>query len=90
MRPEQTIKLKLTEQPMNGAIHKLTLLFLGVFVASCVAVAVYQLVWVMPQKRCEDREGWWDPQTRLCGTPIFLPNLTHRPIGAPKITPNAR
>jgi hypothetical protein len=79
--------MNLTEQPMNQAIQRLMLVFVGVFCVSCVAVAVYQLVWVMPQKRCEAHEAWWDPQTRICATPIFLPALTHRPIGAPKVTP---
>jgi hypothetical protein len=74
----------LTEQPMNPVIQRLSLLFVSLFFACCVAVAVYQFVWVAPAKRCEARGAWWDPDTRICATPIFLPALTHRPIGAPK------
>jgi hypothetical protein len=75
---------------MNKAIERLTVLFVSLFAVCCVAVAVYQLVWVMPSKRCEEHGAWWDPSTRICATPIYLPNLTHRPIGAPKLTPLAR
>jgi hypothetical protein len=84
------MKLQLTEQPMNRAIERLTLLFVGAFVVCCVAVAVYQVVWVMPVKRCEDRGWWWDPATRQCGMPISVTAFTHRPIGSPKITVAAK
>ena len=79
------MKFKLTETPINKAIERLTLLFVGVFAVSCVVVAVYQLVWVMPVKRCEDHGFWWDPATRVCAMPISVTSFTHRPIGAPKI-----
>ena len=46
------MRIDLTEQPMNRAIEKLTLFFVGVFAVCCVGVAVYQLVWVMPAKQC--------------------------------------
>ncbi|MDB5458767.1 MAG: hypothetical protein JWO72_508 [Caulobacteraceae bacterium] len=82
--------MKLTEQPMNQMIQRLALVFVGIFAVSCVAVAVYQVVWVMPAKRCLEHNGWWDPFGRVCATPIFLPDLTHRPIGAPKLTPLSR
>jgi hypothetical protein len=82
--------MKLTEQPMNRMIQRLALVFVGIFAVSCVAVAVYQVMWVMPAKRCIEHNGWWDPFGRVCATPIFLPDLTHRPIGAPKLTPQSR
>ena len=82
--------MDLTEQPLNRLIHKIALGFVAVFAVSCVAIAIYQVVWVMPEKRCLDANGWWDPGQRVCGTPIFLPDLTHRPIGAPKLTPLSR
>jgi hypothetical protein len=81
--------MNLTEQPTNPLVQRLTLAFVGVFFASCVAVAVYQVLWVAPEKRCDAHDAWWDPQTRVCATPIFLPALTHRPIGAPRVTPTA-
>ena len=82
--------MDLTEQPQHRIIHRMALGFAAAFAVSCVAIAIYQLVWVMPEKRCLDHNGWWDPATRICGTPIFLPDLTHRPIGSPKLTPLSR
>ncbi len=84
------MKFQLTEQPMNRAIERLALLFVGLFAISLVAVAAYQVVWVIPAKQCEAHSAWWDPSTRVCATPIYLPNLTHRPIGSPRLTPLER
>ena len=84
------MKIRLTEQPMNKAVERLAVLFVGAFAVCCVAVAVYQLVWVMPAKKCEEHGAWWDPDTRVCATPLYIPALTHRAPGSPKITPQAR
>jgi hypothetical protein len=82
------MRFDLTEQPMNRVIERLTLFFVGVFAVCCVGVAVYQLVWVMPAKQCEQRGWWWDPDTRQCGMPVSVTSFTHRPIGSPKVTPS--
>jgi hypothetical protein len=84
------MKIRLTEQPMNKAVERLTVFFVGVFALCCVAVAAYQLIWVMPAKTCEDHGAWWDPETRVCATPLYIPALTHRKPGSPKLTPQAR
>jgi hypothetical protein len=67
---------------MNRLIDRLKLFFLGLFAISCVVVWVYQLLWVAPMKACESHGNWWDPLSRVCATPIYLPNLTGRPVGA--------
>ena len=67
---------------MNRLIDQLKLFFLGLFAISCVAVWTYELLWVAPRKACEAHGNWWDPFSRVCATPIYLPNLTGRPIGA--------
>jgi len=67
---------------MNRLIDRLKLFFLGLFAISCAAVWAYQLLWVAPMKACESHGNWWDPLSRVCATPIYLPNLTGRPIGA--------
>jgi hypothetical protein len=82
------MRFDLTELPMNRAIEKLTLFFVGVFAICCVGVAAYQVVWVLPEKHCEQRGWWWDPQTRLCGMPVSVTSFTHRPIGSPRVTPS--
>jgi hypothetical protein len=81
------MNIQLTEQPMNRAIERLMLFFVGLFAVSLVAVAVYQVVWVLPARHCEERGWWWDGDTRQCGMPISVTSFTHRPIGAPKVTP---
>ena len=67
---------------MNRLIDQLKLFFLGLFAISCVAVWTYELLWAAPRKACEAHGNWWDPFSRVCATPIYLPNLTGRPIGA--------
>jgi hypothetical protein len=67
---------------MNRLIDRLKIFFLGLFAISCVVVWVYQLVWVAPMKACEAHGNWWDPLSRVCATPIYLPNLTGRTVGA--------
>ena len=66
---------------MNPLIDRLKIFFLGVFALACVAVWVYQLLWVAPEKLCESQWNWWDPQSRVCATPLYLPDLTGRPVG---------
>jgi hypothetical protein len=66
---------------MNRLIDRLKLFFLGLFAISCVAVWTYELLWAAPRKACEAHGNWWDPFSRVCATPIYLPNLTGRPIG---------
>ena len=66
---------------MNRFIDRLKLFFLGVFAFACIGVWAYELLWAAPEKRCEGHGGWWDPHTRVCATPIYLPNLTGRPVG---------
>jgi hypothetical protein len=81
------MRFQLTEQPVNRAIERIFLLFVGAFAVSMVAVAVYQVVWVLPQKHCEQRGWWWDPGSRQCGMPVSVTTFTHRAIGSPKVTP---
>ncbi len=67
---------------MNRLIDRLKIFFLGLFAISCVVVWAYQVLWAAPRKACEAHGDWWDPSSRVCATPIYLPNLTGRPIGA--------
>ncbi|HVY35610.1 MAG TPA: hypothetical protein VG960_14445 [Caulobacteraceae bacterium] len=67
---------------MNRLIDRLKLFFLGLFAIACVVVWAYQLLWVAPMKACESHGNWWDPFSRVCATPLYLPNLTGRPAGA--------
>ena len=66
---------------MNNTITRLKYIFLGLFVLAAAASAAYQIFWVKPAKQCEATGAWWDPRTRICATPLYIPNLTGRPEG---------
>jgi hypothetical protein len=66
---------------MNPTIDKLKLLFLALFVVGAAASWGYQVLWVWPSKNCEARGAWWDPGTRTCAAPIYIPDITGRPEG---------
>ena len=66
---------------MSSTINRLKLVFLGVFFIGAVAAWAYQVWWVMPAKACEAQGAWWDPRTRICATPIYIPDITGRPEG---------
>ena|SRR3712207_582343 len=65
---------------MTRFINRLMLGFVALFVVSTIAVGVYQFAYVIPGKRCEASGRWWDPQSRVCATPIFIPHITGRPV----------
>ena len=75
---------------MTRFIDRLKLIFVGIFALSCVAIWPYELLWAAPARRCEAHGAWWDPSTRVCATPIFLPQITGRPIGAPRVSQTAK
>lgn len=54
---------------------------MGLFLLAGAAVWAYQLIWGWPGERCEARGGWWDPAERICGQPIYIPDLTGRRPG---------
>jgi len=64
---------------MNRFINRLMLSFFALFVFGAVAVGYYQFAYVIPAKRCEEGGRWWDPQSRTCATPIYIPHITGRP-----------
>ena len=67
---------------MTRFYNRLMLGFCALFVVG-VAVAVgYQLMYVIPAQKCESVGHWWEPSTRTCATPLYLPHITGRPITA--------
>jgi hypothetical protein len=70
---------------MNRFIHRVMAGFAAVFLASVAAITVYAVFWQAPEHRCEQHGNWWDPEDRVCAKPIFLPNVTHRPLGSPPL-----
>jgi hypothetical protein len=63
-------------------LNRIELIFVGLVVLTIVIVAAVQMIWIDPAKACEAAGNWWDPQTRICGQVVYLPNITHRPIGS--------
>ncbi|WGM37970.1 hypothetical protein [Caulobacter sp. NIBR1757] len=66
---------------MSNAITRLKWIFLGLFAIGVVGIWGYQIFYVWPAKKCAGQERWWDPATRTCATPLYIPALTGRPAG---------
>lgn len=77
---------------MNQTFGRLRLIFFGIFLFGAVAISIYQWFWVRPRVACEARGRWWDNETRACGVPVWVPDLTgrappagvKRPVEAPR------
>jgi hypothetical protein len=55
--------------------NRLMLGFLAAFFVAVAGAFAYQFLYVIPAQKCE-------ATTRICATPIYLPHITGRPIGA--------
>jgi len=64
---------------MNPTINRLKILFLILFAIGAVAIWGYQIFYVWPAQKCDDRQGWWDRKGRICAAPIYIPSITGRP-----------
>jgi hypothetical protein len=68
------------KEPMKRFYSRLMLGFAAVFVAAVAAAFAYQIMYVIPAQKCESVGNWWEPSTRTCATPVYLPHITGRPI----------
>lgn len=66
---------------MNPTIDRLKIVFLVLFAIGTLAIWGYQIFYVWPAQKCDDRAGWWDFKGRTCATPIYIPSITGRPEG---------
>ncbi len=66
---------------MPSNIRYLKYWFLGLLLLGCTSVAGFDLLYGIPQRKCESTGSWWRWQDRVCYKPIYLPTLTHRPAG---------
>jgi hypothetical protein len=66
---------------MTRFYNRLMFGFAAVFVVGVVCAFAYQIMVVIPAQKCEGAGAWWEPKSRVCATPIFLPHITGRPIG---------
>ncbi len=75
----------------SKSINQVLLGFVGVFFVVCALAAVYEVMWVLPEKRCVAEHHWWDGGRRICATPIDLRMFTGKPNTAPAVIgPGAR
>ena len=65
---------------MNPNIERLKLIFIGLFVALCIGVGVWQVGWIIPQRKCEQAHKWWDGGQRVCATPVLISDITGRTL----------
>jgi hypothetical protein len=65
---------------MNPNIERLKLIFIGIFAVLVTAALVWQVVWIIPGKRCENAHKWWDPHERVCAQPVLISDITGRTI----------
>ena len=68
---------------------RLAMLFAGVFGLAVIGIFALQDYWVAPGKRCEAAGKWYDMETRICATPIYIPDITGRPAGTTRAEASA-
>ena len=66
---------------MNPTINRLKIAFLILFAIGTVGIWSYQIFFVWPAQKCDERAGWWDRKARICAAPIYIPDITGRPKG---------
>ena len=54
------------------------LLVIGLFLFASLATVGYQMYFVWPEKHCDERGAWWDPQDHQCLTPMPIWRITGR------------
>jgi len=59
-------------------VDRFKFFFVAVFVAFIGMTAGYWAFYQRPAQACENAGNWWDPQARVCGTVVYLPDLTGR------------
>lgn len=60
------------------AIDRFRFLFVAMFVAFAAGTGGYWMFVQRPAQACEAAGNWWDGESRVCGTVVYLPDLTGR------------
>jgi hypothetical protein len=63
---------------MTQWITRAKLVALCMFFAATLAAISYQMIFVWPVQRCENRGDWWDSEDRQCLTPMPIWRITGR------------
>lgn len=65
---------------MTKTFARLKYGFFALFLLGSSAMA-YHAIWIVkPRQDCERKGAWWDPEERICATPIDLSLFTGRPL----------
>lgn len=78
---------------MDRLLNRLKIFFLVLFGVGAAGIAAHQWFWVRPAKACAEAQAWWDDGSRTCARPVFLSDITGRPVGTkrtPEQIENAR
>ena len=67
---------------MNRFLNRIELVVIALLAFAALVIWATQTLWITPGKQCEAEGNWWDAKTRICGHVVYLPNITHRPIGS--------
>nr|WP_312161359.1 hypothetical protein [Brevundimonas diminuta] len=62
-------------------IRRLSFIFFSLFAMTLAGVFILQRFWVDPGERCAAKGHWYSMETRECGVPIYIPDITKRPEG---------
>lgn len=54
------------------------LVFTAVFFVFAAGSFGFWFFWQRPMQDCERAGNWWDPQNRVCGTVVYIPDITGR------------
>ena len=57
--------------------------FLGTVLAIATALAAYQFLYAVPQRKCEAAGDWWSFRYRECAHPMRIVDITGRHKAAP-------
>lgn len=63
---------------MTVTIHRFMLAFVAVFAVFAAGIGGYWFFVQRPARACETAGNWWDPENRVCGTVVYIPDLTGR------------
>ena len=58
--------------------------FFAMFLLGSAASAYHAIFVVKPRQDCEAKGAWWDPEERVCATPIDIRMFTGRERGEPR------
>jgi hypothetical protein len=71
--------------PMKSNLSKIGTGFLIGFAVLCVALVAYQAYYIWPMQRCEETGNWWDPEDRVCATPLPIAQFTGRKVNGKEV-----